>query len=111
MIRHNKNHVGTAALGCPGEQSSPAFCLSFRSCIFTPTCAELRSAGQPRAAVPTWVLSMWNSFAIMRFSRLVRTKDPNYHLIHAEGGAEADAERCETPTPPGLFPQPVWAVP
>jgi len=41
-----QKHVGTAALGCPGEQRSPTSC-SGRT-------AELRSAGQPRAAVPTW---------------------------------------------------------
>jgi len=37
--------VGTAALGCPAEQSSAGSLLT--------TSAELRSAGQPRAAVPT----------------------------------------------------------
>jgi len=65
-------HVGTAALGCPGEPSSPRLYAegipgleslikqppkktkpprSSRSTLLT---AELRSAGQPRAAVPTW---------------------------------------------------------
>jgi len=38
-------HVGTAALGCPAERSSAA---SLR-----PSSGELRSPGQPRAAVPT----------------------------------------------------------
>jgi pyruvate kinase len=39
--------VGTAALGCPAEQSSAAF-------GFANISVELRSTGQPRAAVPTW---------------------------------------------------------
>jgi len=39
--------VGTAALGCPVERSSTRFSLELDA-------AELRSAGQPRAAVPTW---------------------------------------------------------
>src|SRR5262249_30635006 len=38
-------HVGTAALGCPAERSS-AVDLHRRT-------VELRSTGQPRAAVPT----------------------------------------------------------
>ena len=48
------SHVGTAALGCPSERSSPkvSSCPSLR-----PTSAAgLRPAGQPRAAVPTLVL-------------------------------------------------------
>jgi len=45
----NGNHVGTAALGCPAEQSS-AGSGSVKS-------VELRSTGQPRAAVPTWFLA------------------------------------------------------
>jgi tRNA modification GTPase len=40
-------HVGTAALGCPGKHSSP----DFGGTDTNP--AELHSAGQPRAAVPT----------------------------------------------------------
>ncbi len=44
-----RNHVGTAALGCPGERSSPA--RSELSTTQNP--AELRSARQPRAAVST----------------------------------------------------------
>jgi len=44
-----RNHVGTAALGCPGERSSPAGAEV--SVAQEP--AELRSARQPRAAVST----------------------------------------------------------
>jgi lipid-A-disaccharide synthase len=40
-----EKYVGTAALGCPGEHGSPA--------TDAKPSAELRSAGQPRAAVPT----------------------------------------------------------
>ena len=44
-MRRTYVHVGTAAPGCPAEQSSAGF---------SPTeSAELRSAGQPTAAVPT----------------------------------------------------------
>src|ERR1039458_3847920 len=43
--------VGTAALGCPGERSSPRFSLVHRR---TQDLEGVRPAGQPRAAVPTW---------------------------------------------------------
>jgi tRNA modification GTPase len=43
--------VGTAALGCPAERSSTA---TVGNGIAQPSGAEPRSAGQPRAAVPTW---------------------------------------------------------
>ncbi len=47
--RCGKDHVGTAALGCPAEQ---------RSAILIPGKAvERGSTGQPRAAVPTRLLS------------------------------------------------------
>ena len=46
------DHVGTAALGCPGRaklgRSVPIATLSSNPI------AELRSGGQPRAALPTW---------------------------------------------------------
>ena len=41
----NKDHVGTAALGCPAERSSAES---------PPTAADLRSTGQPGTAVPTF---------------------------------------------------------
>src|SRR5437899_11687655 len=41
------NHVGTAALGCPPARSAATMPTD-------QTLSELRSAGQPRAAVPTW---------------------------------------------------------
>ena len=44
-LRRAYAHVGTAAPGCPAEHSSAGFSLT--------ETAELRSAGQPRAAVPT----------------------------------------------------------
>ncbi len=40
------NHVGTVALDCPAEQSSATA---------DKKTVELRSKGQPRAAVPTWL--------------------------------------------------------
>jgi tRNA modification GTPase len=43
--------VGTAALGCPAERSSAAAASATPLPIATD---ELRQAGQPRAAVPTW---------------------------------------------------------
>jgi len=42
-------HVGTATLGGPGRK--PATLLSVR---MNESLGELRSRGQPRAAVPTW---------------------------------------------------------
>ena len=49
-ILTGEGHVGTAALGCPGERSSPG--VSFSILAFK-SAAALRPAGQPRAAVPT----------------------------------------------------------
>ncbi len=51
------NHVGTAALGCPVEQSSTDL-------LPPPKNSERRSAGQPRAAVPTWPLVFRTSGAL-----------------------------------------------
>jgi queuine tRNA-ribosyltransferase len=48
------DHVGTAALGCPGERE-----LAGAS-------AELRSSGQPRAAVPTWSEKTQSLFGIVQ---------------------------------------------
>src|SRR5882762_6575821 len=49
-----RKHVGTAALGCPVEQSST---LSFDAGISEDRIKPgLRPGGQPRAAVPTWPL-------------------------------------------------------
>jgi tRNA-dihydrouridine synthase len=47
-----KGHVGTAALGCPVEQSSTDF--DAISPMDEAQQSGLRSDGQPRAAVPTW---------------------------------------------------------
>jgi nifR3 family TIM-barrel protein len=47
-------HVGTAALGCPVERSSPVFDGSAK---FDGENSGLRPEGQPRAAVPTWTLA------------------------------------------------------
>ncbi len=44
-----ENYVGIAALGCPVERSSTRCHISV---------AEMRSAGQSRAAVPTWFLEI-----------------------------------------------------
>jgi hypothetical protein len=44
--------LGTAALGCPGR--NPATLLSVR---MNDSLGELRSRGQPKAAVPTVVLA------------------------------------------------------
>jgi nifR3 family TIM-barrel protein len=46
-------HVGTAALGCPVERSSIGFDIGSQLERQT---SGLRPAGQPGAAVPTWVL-------------------------------------------------------
>ena len=46
-------HVGTAALGCPVERSSTGFDVGSR---VDGQKSGLRPDGQPRAAVPTWVL-------------------------------------------------------
>ncbi len=43
------NHAGTAAPGCPVERSSTGSSPSKK--------ADLRSAGQPGAAVPTWFVA------------------------------------------------------
>ena len=47
-------HVGTAALGCPVEQSSTGFGIGTGLDGET---SGLRSEGQPRAAVPTWLVA------------------------------------------------------
>jgi len=47
LLRHN--HVGTAALGCPGR-TTLAQAVGKRP-------VELRSTRQPRAAVPTWFVT------------------------------------------------------
>src|ERR1700749_519291 len=47
LVEPSTGHVGTAALGCPGEQGSPDFPPPGTKA------AELRSTGQPMAAVPT----------------------------------------------------------
>jgi nifR3 family TIM-barrel protein len=47
-------HVGTAALGCPVERSSPGFDGRAK---FEGENSGLRPEGQPRAAVPTWTLA------------------------------------------------------
>ena len=59
----NDAHVGTAALGCPAGRSPVGFAVTVRlsRATFVPLAgrdhddkiAELRSAGQPRAAAPT----------------------------------------------------------
>ena len=48
--------VETAALGCPGERSSPAVSVVILSCLsfYSISVAGLCPAGQPRAAVPTF---------------------------------------------------------
>ena len=57
-----RNHVGTAAHGCPGERSSPA---SGEASV-TQEPAELRSAGQPRAAVSTRAQATQALFGIVQ---------------------------------------------
>jgi tRNA-dihydrouridine synthase B len=47
------NYVGTAATGCPVEQSSTAFDFGSQPGRQT---SGLRPEGQPKAAVPTWQL-------------------------------------------------------
>jgi lipid-A-disaccharide synthase len=50
-LRHAVAHVGTAAPGCPTERSAAEFPPT--------TVADLRSAGQPSAAVPTRALEFF----------------------------------------------------
>jgi queuine tRNA-ribosyltransferase len=56
-------HVGTAAPGCPGVRSAP---LAPAVQGMPPTSAELRSAGQPGAAVPTWAHQTQSLFGIVQ---------------------------------------------
>jgi len=50
-VERSNAHVGTAAPGCPVEQSSPGF--DFAGTIYKEP-SGLRPDGQPGAAVPTW---------------------------------------------------------
>jgi len=88
-------HVGTAAPGCPVERSSTG--------SFSGNARSFASAGQPRAAVPTWfdwlgrLKSMWDnektsgeSFPIQ--GHLI-TVDKNRFFFQHYGLTEHDLER------------------
>ena len=85
--------MGTAAPGCPGERSSPVIAVcpilelirqNFFTCkldlaarhIYFP--AELRSAGQPRAAVPTWFSPTPKHFYRRQLPHLQRDCKPHF---------------------------------
>ena len=59
----SNGHVGTAALGCPGERSSLGFAGGIRADRQE---SGLRSAGQPRAAVPTYEGRTQSLFGIVQ---------------------------------------------
>jgi queuine tRNA-ribosyltransferase len=60
LVRPGENHVGTAALGCPGERQLASDVND------NDETAELRSAGQPRAAVPTFSNQTQSLFGIVQ---------------------------------------------
>ncbi len=61
--------MGTAALGCPVEQSSTGFDVSVQ---FDGKLSGLRPDGQPGAAVPTWVLPYHHPTEADRY-QMIRT--------------------------------------
>ncbi len=82
--RHQKfslpsaNHVGTAALGCPvGAKLDDVF-GTYQKLV------ELRSTGQPRAAVPTWFAAK-TQCAAASFSALARRESSQISISIAVG--------------------------
>jgi queuine tRNA-ribosyltransferase len=63
LAESSNAHVGTAALGCPAERSSPGFDGSVRS---DGEKSGLRPDGQPRAAVPTYPDQTQSLFGIVQ---------------------------------------------
>jgi queuine tRNA-ribosyltransferase len=60
LVRPGENHVGTAALGCPGERQLASDVSD------NDETAELCSAGQPRAAAPTFSGQTQSLFGIIQ---------------------------------------------
>jgi glutaminyl-peptide cyclotransferase len=132
MMGVTSSHVGTAAPGCPAEQSSAVYLdVVPQPSSVTRRTAGLCPAGQPRAAVPTWswviAAALLGAFAVqshaqsfnaaraMQYTREVVAFGPrpigsanhkkleNYILSHLKGDSvEEDAFTAETPE--GKFP-------
>jgi hypothetical protein len=81
------SHVGTAALGRPAERSSAA------SASPSSLAVELRSNGQPRAAVPTWtVVTVATVLTYKDFLMLWKDADPEIPILK-----QAKAEYAKLP--------------